>query len=297
LNKASTNLELLHRRVFLLLSAILIAGYLLGFQLSQNTQLLVLLLSVSLTGVPHGALDPLVARQANLWQGGAELLVFGGVYLLIASAVFGLWMIFSDSILAALLIMSVWHFSGDWRESLPRSQCLALAAAVICAPGFWHTAEVTQLFSYLAPASSLLFSTIMLYLTPLCMLIAIAALLGKSKPITYLRIEFAALMVGAAVLPPLLFFLLYFCLLHSPRHLLAVTRGLKLKEIVYYGLFFTGLTLALAVILFFVLPETGIGERLTQVLFIGLLALTVPHMLITECMTNNRQKHFLRSAQ
>jgi Brp/Blh family beta-carotene 15,15'-monooxygenase len=191
--------------------------------------------------------------------------------------------------------MSVWHFAGDWRAKLPLTQCLAMAATVICAPAFWHTAEVSELFSFLAPANAQLFSSFMFYLAPLSFFTAIIALSIKEKPDRNLLIEFGVLMLAAAVLPPLIFFLVYFCLLHSPRHLLAVTQGLRRIEVVSYGAIFTGLSLCLAIATFLLLPDNGISQRLTQVIFIGLLVLTVPHMLITEHASKRQPPQSLRS--
>jgi len=290
------NLKAWHNRIFLLTSGTIILGHLAGLQLSQSSQLPLLLTAVAVAGLPHGALDPLVARRAKLWQRGSGLLAFSVLYLLIAGVAFSLWMLFPDTTLAGLIIMSVWHFSGDWRPALPRSQCLAMAAAVICAPALWHRTEVNEIFSYLTSTNAHLFTSFMAYLAPLSLLSAIAALVIKKNSSANLLIEFAILMLAAAVLPPLIFFLVYFCLLHSPRHLLEVTQGFTGSEVASYGIVFTALSLCLAVATFFLLPDTGISERLTQILFIGLLVLTVPHMLIIEHASKRHTLHSPRRA-
>ncbi|MFT4888548.1 MAG: Brp/Blh family beta-carotene 15,15'-monooxygenase [Pseudohongiellaceae bacterium] len=294
MSEFTVSLRIWHQRIFLLTSSAIILGYLAGLQLSQSTQLLLLLAAVAVAGLPHGALDPLIARRAKLWQRGSGLLAFSLLYLLIAGTTFSLWMFFPDTTLASLIVMSVWHFSGDWRSALPRSQCLAMAAAVICAPAFWHRIEVNEIFSYLTSTNAHLFSSFMVYLLPLSLLTALVALVRKKNSDANLFIEFAMLMLAAAVLPPLIFFLVYFCLLHSPRHLLEVTQGFTRAEVASYGIVFTTMSLCLAVATFFLLPDTGISERLTQVLFIGLLVLTVPHMLIIEHASKRDTLHSQR---
>lgn len=306
MSKFSTSSEVWHRRIFLLLSGTIIVinilGNMLGMQISHSTQMLMLLIAVAAAGLPHGALDPLVARRAKLWHRRSGLLAFSLLYLSIAGAVFCFWTLFPDTTLAILLGLSVWHFSGDWRTALPRSQCLAMATLVICAPAFWHSSEVSALFSYLAPAGAPLFVSFMYYLAPLSLVaVATARVMGRGKRKnrevnTALLFEFGMLMLAAAVLSPLVFFLVYFCLLHSPRHLLAVTRGVERIEVISYGLIFTLLALCLALGTFFLLPGSGIDERLTQLLFIGLLALTVPHMIIIEHTSNLTKSQPLRSA-
>ncbi|MFT4673113.1 MAG: Brp/Blh family beta-carotene 15,15'-monooxygenase [Pseudohongiellaceae bacterium] len=294
MSEFTLNLKTWHQRIFLLTSGAIILGYLAGLQLSQSTQLLLLLTAVAVTGLPHGALDPLVARRAKLWQKGSGLLAFSILYLLIAGAAFSLWMFFPDTTLASLIALSVWHFSGDWRSALPRVQCLAMSAAVICAPALWHRTEVNEIFSHLTSTNAHLFSSFMVYLAPLSILTVLIALVRKKNSDVNLLIEFAILMLAAAVLPPLIFFLVYFCLLHSPRHLLEVTQGFTPAEVTSYGVVFTAMSLCLAVATFFLLPDTGISERLTQVLFIGLLVLTVPHMLIIEHASKRDTLHSQR---
>jgi Brp/Blh family beta-carotene 15,15'-monooxygenase len=292
LSKLSKSLELWHRRLFLLLSGTIIlsniVSNILEVQLSHSTQIVALLVAVAVTGLPHGALDPLVARRAKLWRRGSGLLAFSLLYVFIAGAVFYLWVLFPGTTLAILLALSVWHFSGDWRAALPRSRCVAAATAVISAPAFWHHSEVVELFSYLAPAHAQLLASFMYCLAPVSLLSLVIVLgrarnkIPKVEMNTPLLIELGVLMLAAALLSPLVYFLVYFCLLHSPRHLLAVTRGFERIEVISYGVIFTLLSLSLALVTFFLLPDTGLDERLAQIVFIGLLALTVPHMLITE---------------
>ena len=292
MSKLSKSLELWHRRLFLLLSSTIIlsniVSNILEVQLSHSTQIVALLIAVAVTGLPHGALDPLVARRAKLWRRGSGLLAFSLLYVFIAGAVFYLWVLFPGTTLAILLALSVWHFSGDWRAALPRSRCVAAATAVISAPAFWHYSEVVELFSYLAPAHAQLLASIMYCLAPVSLLSLLIVLGRARKKIpkvevsTPLLIELGVLMLAATLLSPLVYFLVYFCLLHSPRHLLAVTRGFERIEVISYGVIFTLLSLSLALVTFFLLPDTGLDERLAQIVFIGLLALTVPHMLITE---------------
>ena len=290
----------------MLLSGTIILSYTLGdifeVQLSHRTQMLILLIAVAVTGLPHGALDPLVARRANLWRRGSGLLAFSLLYVFIAGAVFYLWILFPGTTLAILLALSVWHFSGDWRSALSRGQCIAAATAVISAPAFWHRSEVNELFSYLAPAHAQLLASSMYFLAPVSLLsLAIVLVRARRKTPkvemnTPLLIELGVLMLAATLLSPLVYFLVYFCLLHSPRHLMAVTKGFKRIEVISYGVIFTLLSLSIAMATFFLLSDTGLDERLAQIVFIGLLALTVPHMLITEHASKFPPPQPLRSA-
>ena len=107
--------------------------------------------------------------------------------------------------------------------------------------------------------------------------------------------EFILLAVVFAFLPPLVSFALYFCIIHTGRHMrriwhvLASTSSPK-------GLYrqAAGFTLASWLVggAAFLWLETGdLDAALLQVVFIGLAALTVPHMILVDGFFAKRQRH------
>jgi Brp/Blh family beta-carotene 15,15'-monooxygenase len=104
--------------------------------------------------------------------------------------------------------------------------------------------------------------------------------------------ELLTITTGALLLQPLVFFTSYFALLHSPRHLLETAEALginSLKRICRATLPIVLATLVLAVFAYFLLPRIRLDARLLRIVFIGLAALTVPHMLLD--MLANAAKH------
>jgi Brp/Blh family beta-carotene 15,15'-monooxygenase len=99
------------------------------------------------------------------------------------------------------------------------------------------------------------------------------------------------LALGAAVLHPLAYFIAYWCFLHSPRHLEIAARDLnlqgwraRLRAVAPTTL--ATYALALAAVPFLIgMPGDAI---LMQVIFIGLAALTVPHMILEFIASPNR---------
>jgi Brp/Blh family beta-carotene 15,15'-monooxygenase len=83
-------------------------------------------------------------------------------------------------------------------------------------------------------------------------------------------------------LPPLLFFVLYFCGLHSPRHLIQAARGVSPRLALATGALFTGRAIGAGSLAWLATPGPGIEAKLLRVTFVGLAALTVPHMLLIE---------------
>jgi Brp/Blh family beta-carotene 15,15'-monooxygenase len=107
--------------------------------------------------------------------------------------------------------------------------------------------------------------------------------------------EFILFAVVVAILPPLVSFALYFCIIHTGRHMrriwhvLASTSSSK-------GLYrqAAGFTLASWLVggAAFLWLETGdLDAALLQVVFIGLAALTVPHMILVDGFFAKRQRH------
>lgn len=91
------------------------------------------------------------------------------------------------------------------------------------------------------------------------------------------------LVLGAWLLHPLAYFIAYWCFLHSPRHLEVASRDLgleswgeKLRAVAPTTL--ATYALAIAAIPFLIgLPADAV---LLRVIFVGLAALTVPHMVV-----------------
>ena len=69
---------------------------------------------ISLLGLPHGALDPVVAYQQKVWRKLPGLSLFLGVYILLAVGMIALW--WSVPLLGFILFLSfsALHFGSDY---------------------------------------------------------------------------------------------------------------------------------------------------------------------------------------
>jgi beta-carotene 15,15'-dioxygenase len=97
--------------------------------------------------------------------------------------------------------------------------------------------------------------------------------------------EIIVVAFAAMVLQPLTFFVIYFCALHSMRHLADVRQtlsGVRTSALVYRGAPYAGTAMACcwAGSVFF--PGLPTGSAFLSSVFVGLAALTVPHMLLCE---------------
>ena len=99
--------------------------------------------------------------------------------------------------------------------------------------------------------------------------------------------ELLILLICAASFEPLWYFIAYFCGLHSPRHLIAEFKSMRQEArfSAYVAMLaLTILTLGVAAISGSHLEKyyESIDIAIYQTIFIGLAALTVPHMCLLE---------------
>lgn len=216
------------------------------------------------------------------------------------------------------------------RQRSPRglawAEVLVRGAAPITVPALAHPAAVHQAFTWVAPgASAATLSAIVAVMTgcarwivlPACILFALTHVIAARRPTRLTTpdvdatrpsaatrfiamrvtnahvtdaIECLAVPAVAMILPPLVAFLVYFCLLHSARHALELAASLDpvharraWARFVGAALPATLATLAVGALAWTMLARRGGAiptAAAVRVLFAGLAALTAPHMLL-----------------
>ena len=265
---------------FSVISVITIAGYNVWLRENVEAQLIILGLLLAMTGLPHGAVDPAIAKQAGLWRGTPGLLKFSCGYLAISVTVAALWFILPELFVIPMLAFSAWHFSGDWRCYFGRFVSLAVSASVITLPALFYPSEVHAIFEVLAPAASHIIVDGMAIISIASSLTVAFYCLKDRRPSLIVLTELVILSCAAFALPPVVYFTVYFCLLHSPLHLSQSVQQLGVSQTLVYAVPFTVLSFVAGAILFLSLPDIEVSFQFIQVIFIGLFALTVPHMLL-----------------
>lgn len=252
----------------------------------MDLSLIVAALLIALLGLPHGALDPVVAYRAGLWQRPLGLLAFLCVYLVLCGAMLALWWRFPLIGFLVFFIISALHFGRDYyRYKKNSAQQIAYGAFVLGLPTLFHPADTQQIFSYLlfgeTPVAILWLLQIGGIAGALCLVLGL-----KGTPIKA-SIELAGLVFTAWLLSPLWYFVLFFCFLHSPRHLLPLYQDINTEQrqkSVTTMLVITLLTLLAAVVIAWYLSVSALSldSLVLQIIFIGLAGLTVPHMILIE---------------
>ncbi|MEM9401204.1 MAG: Brp/Blh family beta-carotene 15,15'-dioxygenase [Pseudomonadota bacterium] len=270
-----------HRALFLVIAAIALAVSLAGISLPQDIKLGLLMAGVALLGVPHGALDPLVARGAGIARNRRQFVRFFVVYTILALSMLGLWWLAPALAFSSFLLLSIWHFSNDWDRELDKWQRLAVAAAVIAGPALFWPQQTAEIFSALIPDFHAQLAAFVLNLAGVPIVAAVILIATRQlRRNTGIALELLAIPLLAWTLTPVVFFVAYFCALHSPRHLIdtVIRFSTSLGSTLAAGIALSAVTIAVAVVAFSMLPDADLQDRQLRVVFVGLAALTVPHM-------------------
>lgn len=285
MTKTAMRLERTQGLIFIVLApiALLLSLYLPPF--SQHGELVAIVLLIAVFGVPHGALDPLFAKNLipiKTILGWATFVFF---YLLLASLVVAFWWISPFFFLVFFLLFSVFHFSGDLASGASILTRVLYGGACIVLPAALHAAQLAEIFTYLVGQKSAVYLADFLHvlawpwLAGLCL-----ASLHIFRRDWLSSLEIFAASSLSLVLSPLLGFTIFFCGMHSARHIIR-SQGYANVSISALAKVSALPLLSLAIIValsWLVLPASPLDERLIQFVFVGLAALTVPHMALVE---------------
>ncbi len=275
--------ERYYGRIFLLVTGALALASVFRIQLSPSTALAVLVFGVVLLGLPHGALDPMMARKAFANHRSYRPAVFYSFYLASALSYALVWSRYPTLGLSSFLVIAALHFGSDWQRRGIVLTRVAYGLTIVTLPALADPAEVTGIYCVLGTTHAQLLVHVSRVLAVMACIAGGAAAVAQFKQRSSDFYEFLAIVVGASLLGPLVFFTCYFCLLHSPRHLFETAEGLgitSLRRIYIVTAPIVLATIALAGILWLLLPDASFSGRVLTLVFVGLASLTVPHMLL-----------------
>jgi Brp/Blh family beta-carotene 15,15'-monooxygenase len=248
--------------------------------------LIILATLILLLGVPHGAFDTIFAYRLYDLRKPTDWMIFTMIYLLLAAVVVAVWWWAPMGFLILFLLISAAHFSGDPEEGTPHATRILYGGSVLLLPALFHSEEMAQLFGLLVgnePALLLMpWIKLIAWLWLPCVVIGVI-LLAWSDWLGAMEIASVVLLSVAA--PPLIAFTLFFCGMHSARHILRTidySGSLSRRLLALSALLpMIGVAVVSALAWWF-LKGKSLDERLIQIVFVGLAALTVPHMALVE---------------
>jgi beta-carotene 15,15'-dioxygenase len=238
--------------------------------------------AILLFGLPHGTFDLALIRQAHADR---RTIAVVALYLGCAAAMFAVWHLVPTAAMIIFFGLSIVHFAEDWADRLPPFFAHGASTALLTAPVFLHRDALAALFALLVgDGSSAMLVAVAVLVAPVSLAIAAVAMIA----LWYDGHRNDAVATGLAlfamiVLPPIVGFALFFCLLHSPMHFAAAQRALgwhRPGQWARVALPLTGAGLGIAALIFALHATVTITGATIVTAFMTLSVLTLPHMAV-----------------
>ena len=258
-----------------------------------KNQFLFFLLPLLWPGVAHGSLDFVVAKRIGIVSNLLSSIFFTIIYLLLSLFIAYVWLKFPEISLLIFLLISVLHFGMSDCLLETNSKIYLLEVTLrgfipIVMPIFLYKDVVGEIFELLL-INPLFFDSLTvifkkLYYIILCLFVIFSLILIKQneKEKNHILAELSAIIFCFYYFEPLIAFSIYFCFLHSLRHLIDEQKENKftIGELLKKTIPITVIVLFLGLyVMFFV--NIGVSSyKYITILFISLAALTVPHMIL-----------------
>lgn len=285
-----------------------------GPSLGGTSVLVVLSAAVVLTGIPHGAIDHLVAARLYdlqfTWRDQAK---FYGGYLALMAAYGALWPVAPAACLAVFLAMTMYHFGQadlaywDLPPVPARLLYLSRGLFLIGLPIVAFPEIVDPIFAAIGGVRVLGWPLATTYQTTT--LLALVGQHGAALALAYgaggvpawkggreaLNVVVLTALFG--LVHPLVAFSVYFGLWHSLGHILELIQffrrrgeALSIGGFYRHAALFTVLSFVLLGALYAGLQAFGNRDEMIALLFILIAVMTLPHMIIVERLYRQRER-------
>jgi len=262
---------------------------------SMDTLNLIALMCVVFIGLPHGAMDGALAAHFGWMESKKKAATFLIGYVAMAALVVGFWFVAPAISFIIFLGISMYHFGkGDVNtdgEEPSVTESLARGGVVIGGISQFHRVDADEIFQVLIGSNTELVWLFLNSVVPMTLIFAILSMVNKNTGERgSLLAEIAGLALIFSILPPLVGFAIYFCLIHSIRHFASMRAMLSdtitKLQITKTTILFSAISWAAGLIILAQQSSNiGFEPALLQVIFIGLAALTVPHMILVDGYT------------
>ena len=266
---------------------------------------LFLILSV---GISHGAMDNYKANKIYKIN---NKIIFYLIYVLISLLVIIFWFFFASLTLLVFLLIASYHFGREdtsflniRNSNFDQLFYLIKGSLIIFAPLFFHIDETLKIFEVLLINDKILF-----FIKDQHWIINIFLGLGvlgyfyfvfknRFKDFEILFLDILSVLILNFIFSPLIAFTIYFCFLHSIRHIISISCELDgnsfsngAKIFIKKALPLTILTALLYLLsVVYISSSYGLSDAIIQVIFIGLASLTFPHILLEYLIEINEKR-------
>ena len=269
---------------------------------------LFLILSV---GISHGAMDNYKANKILKIYKINNKIIFYLIYTLISLLVIIFWFFFASLTLLVFLLVASYHFGREdtsflniGNSNFDQFFYLIKGSLIIFAPLFFHINETLKIFEYLLINDEVLFFIKdQHWIINVCLSLSILGYFyfvykNKFRDFEILFLDIFSVLVLNYFFTPLIAFTVYFCFLHSIRHIISISYELNpsnfldgIKIFVKKALPLTVVTAVLYLLaVVFLSNSYGLNDVVIKVIFIGLASLTFPHILLEYLIEKNEKQ-------
>lgn len=311
MNNFINKINSIHSLIFFLAATIYsISVY--KFKLMQLSPLMCFFL-ILIIGVSHGAYDHIKGRSLLKIYNINNIFIFYLSYILVGLIVIFTWFVTPSISLLIFLIFASFHFGKEDSQFLLKKRSITYliffvfkGLLIVTAPLYFNFVETINIFKLLLIENENFYryldwiesKNILITLISLSFLVNILLTIVNFKISNLtLLLDFASILILNYFLSPLVAFTIYFCFLHSIRHIIAIANEVNNRNL-YDGLkefIKKASTLAIVTVILFILALIitynyfEINDAILKIIFIGLASLTFPHILLEYLLEKNEK--------
>ncbi len=253
-------------------------------------------------GLPHGSFDGAIASLVG-FSNRVQFSQFLFYYLTLFFLVILFWLYFPIIALTIFIAMTVIHFGlCDWTNfkitKYKYSISFTYGMTIIFGIIFFNEYQSIVIFEYLTNDKIYLIQKYFFvpYILTLLSIIYFIYLSFFEKKLRKGVVEILFLLFIFYLFDPLLSFAIYFCFFHTYKHLKHLIKNIyanlrNKKFVIYSTLIFTIVSWIGGLgVVYYLIENLSLYKSILNVIFIGLAALTLPHMLLVDVIYRRRFK-------
>ena len=289
----------------------LIAGNNLKLSNDLMTPLICLFFILSI-GISHGAMDNYKANKLLIIYKIKNKSIFFIFYISISAFVILFWSLYSSITLLFFLFVASYHFGREDtaflhndNSNLDQLFYLIKGSLIVFSPLFFHFDETLKIFETLFLNKSILaYIKEEHWIINVCLVLSILGYFyfiykNKFKDFEILFLDMFSILILNYDFSTLVAFTIYFCFLHSIRHIISISYELNpsnflvgIKTFIKKSFPLTIVTAVLYLLaIFFLSNSYGLNDVVIKVIFIGLASLTFPHILLEYLLEKNEKRN------
>ncbi len=269
---------------------LLVAADRLWGQLNGLDANMIAAVAIVLAGIPHGTLDVEIAAVHFGRRDFAGKTKIFAIYAGCAVAMISMWLLLPELALVAFLVISIVHFSHDWRGGAEPFLAMMVGWALVALPALASPDDVASIFAVLTgnQNGAMIAGLLGAASVPAALGSLVFAYWAYRNHDIKSALEVVACIVAALFLPPLVAFAVFFCGLHSPRHMADALRETGALSAAKKGAIIaavTALSLGMGVAMFLYQGEVPTDMGVIRAAFVLISTLTVPHFILEYLMS------------